>query len=68
MARKKQPFPTRLTSLSMQGYAMDDEQKCGVYGALEGEQVVAVPLRKKKESLVVPSRTDSVTKPGPSRA
>lgn len=49
MPRKKQPFPTRLASLSMQGYAMDDEQKCGVYGALEGEQVVAVPLRKKKK-------------------
>ncbi len=49
MARKKQPFHTKLESLSMQGYALDGEQKCGVYGALVGEQVVAVPFRKKKK-------------------
>jgi len=47
--RKKLPFHTRLESLSMQGYALDDQKKCGVYGALQGEQVLAVPLRKKKK-------------------
>ena len=49
--RKKLPFHTRLESLSMQGYALDDQKKCGVYGALQGEQVLAVPLRKKKKIL-----------------